>query len=84
MSLSIFLAFNVVTFLLIGFDKCLYLMNLKAERLSRSVFYVLSFLGGAVGISYGMKVFRHFTRDRYIKKINLFGFFTGVILILYS
>lgn len=51
---------NILSLLMFGYDK------LKAKkngwRIPESRFLVLGFLGGAVGIYIGMKIFRHKTK----------------------
>lgn len=56
---------NLISFLAFGFDK--YKANRDKRRLKNGLLLGLSFIGGAIGGLFGMKVFRHKTKKAYYK-----------------
>jgi len=56
----IFLLINSIAFLLMGRDK--YLASKNRFRIPEKWFFIMAFLGGALGVLIGMKVFRHKTK----------------------
>ncbi|MFI3283887.1 MAG: DUF1294 domain-containing protein [Erysipelotrichaceae bacterium] len=68
------LLLNMITFILMFIDKKCAVMHLY--RIPEAVFFLLGFIGGAIGVYLGMFVFRHKTR-----KLKFRLFFPIVLLI---
>ena len=66
------LTVNVITFILMRIDKQKAIK--KQFRIPERTFFMLSFLGGAIGTYIGMKAFRHKTKHR--------GFTIGIPLLI--
>jgi uncharacterized membrane protein YsdA (DUF1294 family) len=57
-----FLAVTVVSFVLVGYDK--YLARNKKRRIAENSLLLLALIGGSIGTSFGMWVFKHKTSKR--------------------
>lgn len=69
--LMIFLAVNILAFILYGIDKKRAKKN--QWRISERTLLLVGFCGGAVGALAGMKIFRHKTRHWYFWAVNILG-----------
>ncbi len=56
-ALILFLLFNLITFLIFGFDK--YLARTHRQRIREKTLLTLALLGGSVGAVFAQKIFRH-------------------------
>ncbi len=66
----LFIAFNLITFALFGYDK--FLARTKRQRISEKTLLTFVIAGGSVGAIFAQKLFRHKTRKfRYIVWIIL-------------
>jgi len=72
--LVLLIATNISTFLVMGYDKMQ--ASMRGARTPEVVFYLMTLLGGSVGMLAGMYVFRHKTRKA------SFQFFVGLMIIL--
>ena len=73
---------NVVVFLVYGFDK--HQAKVKKRRIRESTLLLISFLMGAVGANVGMYVFRHKTKHTKFRILNpLFLIINGVAIYFY-
>ena len=70
----LFLFLNVISFILIGYDK--YLAKKNKKRISEKTLLTLVFIGGTLGSGFGMLFFRHKTS----KKEYLIKFWTTLAL----
>jgi uncharacterized membrane protein YsdA (DUF1294 family) len=57
-----FLATTVISFILVGYDK--YLARNKKRRIAENSLLLLALIGGSIGTSFGMWVFKHKTSKR--------------------
>lgn len=62
----LFVLFNLITFLIFGYDK--YLARTNRRRISERTLVTLAMMGGSVGAVFAQKIFRHKSR----KHRNLF------------
>lgn len=62
----LFIFFNLVTFIIFGYDK--YLARANRRRISEKTLVTLALMGGSVGAVFAQKIFRHKSR----KYRNLF------------
>ena len=58
--IQLFIAMNIASFLLFGFDKVQ--AQTKRRRIPELILYLSAFLGGPIGSIAGMHIFRHKTR----------------------
>ncbi len=58
----LFIALNVSTILVMGMDKLSAIVQI--HRVPEMAFYVMTFLGGSIGMLVGMYAFRHKTRKQ--------------------
>ena len=73
-SLVLLISANISTFLVMGYDKMQ--ASMRGARTPEVIFYLMTLLGGSVGMIAGMYVFRHKTRKA------SFQFFVGLMIIL--
>ncbi|PJA47233.1 DUF1294 domain-containing protein [Candidatus Uhrbacteria bacterium CG_4_9_14_3_um_filter_36_7] len=60
MIINLFIALNIASFLLFGFDK---IQSISSDwRVPENILYFVTFLGGSIGSILGMFIFRHKTR----------------------
>ena len=69
--LMIFLAVDILAFIMYGIDKKRAKKN--EWRISERTLLLAGFCGGAVGALAGMKIFRHKTRHWYFWAVNILG-----------
>lgn len=55
----LYILFNLFCFFLMGWDKAQAIK--RKRRVAEKVFFLLAFVGGAIGVWAGMKAFRHKT-----------------------
>lgn len=60
--IRLFIALNVSTVLVMGFDKLSAIVQI--HRVPEIAFYLMTFLGGSIGMLLGMHAFRHKTRKQ--------------------
>lgn len=56
----IFIFFNLITFMIFGYDK--FLSKTNRRRISEKTLISMALLGGSVGAVFGQKLFRHKTK----------------------
>jgi len=56
----IFIFFNIITFMVFGYDK--FLAKTNARRINEKTLITMALLGGSVGAVFGQKLFRHKTK----------------------
>ncbi len=78
---SYYLAINVITFFVWGFDKLR--AKLQEWRIPENTLYVLIILGGGVGALLGMTVFRHKTRKLKFKVISVVSVLVYIVIFFY-
>ena len=80
-AIIVFAVMSLVAFALYGADKC------KAKRgqwrIPEKVLLLWSFLGGAIGGSAAMLLFRHKTKHWYFVAVNIIGVLWQVALIVF-
>ncbi len=69
--LLVYAVISLIAFVLYGADK--WKAKRRSWRIRESVLLTLSFLGGAVGGSLGMMLFRHKTKHWYFVAVNFLG-----------
>lgn len=74
----LFVLFNLITFLVFGYDK--YLARTNRRRISEKTLLGLALFGGSVGAVFAQKIFRHKSR----KYRNLFWIILGVQFVLFE
>lgn len=74
----IFVLFNLITFLLFGYDK--YLARTKRRRISEKTLLTLALIGGSVGAVFAQKIFSHKSR----KYRNLFWIILVVQFVVFE
>ncbi len=64
-------AINIFSFIIFGIDK--YKANNKKFRISELFFYIISLLGGAIGIIFGIIIYKHkISKNSFSYKILIF------------
>ncbi len=58
--INVFISLNIASFLLMMVDKTM--ANGRMSRVPEKVLYLITFLGGSIGLLVGMQAFRHKTR----------------------
>lgn len=58
--LLLFVLFNLMTFLVFGYDK--FLARTGRRRISEETLFTLALMGGSVGAVFAQKIFRHKSR----------------------
>lgn len=74
----LFIFFNLVTFIIFGYDK--YLARANRRRISEKTLVTLALMGGSVGAVFAQKIFRHKSR----KYRNLFWIILTVQFVVFE
>lgn len=61
--LILLIVFNIADFMIVGIDK--FRSKRRRWRIPERIFFIVSALGGSVGVYAGLLFFRHKTRHRY-------------------
>ncbi|HSM24857.1 MAG TPA: DUF1294 domain-containing protein [Anaerolineaceae bacterium] len=76
-----YLAINIITFAVWGFDK--FRSKYNQWRVPEKTLYGLILLGGGIGALAGMVVFRHKTRKPHFRILCIFGLVVHFLLFIY-
>lgn len=74
----LFVVFNIITFLIFGYDK--YLARTNRRRISEKTLVWLALMGGSAGAVFAQKIFRHKSR----KYRNLFWIILVVQFVIFE